>query len=75
MPNGSPVTNAMVEIWQTNAWGRYQDRRDRSDAPWDPNFQGYGCPSRCCSSRVCPSRLGLRLRKAPFHFHVRCLLV
>ena len=29
-PNDSPVTNALVEIWQTNAWGRYQDRRDRS---------------------------------------------
>jgi len=41
-PKSSPVTNARVEIWQTNAWGRYQDRRDRSDAPWDPNFQGYG---------------------------------
>ena len=41
-PNDSPVSNALVEIWQTNAWGRYQDRRDRSDVPWDQNFQGYG---------------------------------
>ena len=41
-PNDSPVTNALVEIWQTNAWGRYHDHRDRSDAPLDPNFQGYG---------------------------------
>ena len=41
-PNDSPVTNALVEIWQTNAWGRYQDHRDHSDVPWDPNFQGYG---------------------------------
>ena len=41
-PNDRPVTNALVEIWQTNAWGRYQDRRDRSDLPRDPNFQGYG---------------------------------
>lgn len=41
-PNDSPVANALVEIWQTNAWGRYQDHRDRSDLPWDPNFQGYG---------------------------------
>tara|TARA_B100000745_G_scaffold98602_1_gene62812 strand:- start:306 stop:800 length:495 start_codon:yes stop_codon:yes gene_type:complete len=41
-PNDSPVANALVEIWQTNAWGRYQDHRDRSDVPWDPNFQGYG---------------------------------
>ena len=41
-PNDSPVANALVEIWQTNAWGRYHDHRDRSDAPLDPNFQGYG---------------------------------
>ena len=41
-PNDSPGANALVEIWQTNAWGRYQDHRDRSDVPWDPNFQGYG---------------------------------
>ena len=41
-PKSSPVTNARVEIWQTNAWGRYHDHRDRSDAPLDPNFQGYG---------------------------------
>ena len=41
-PDSNPVANALVEIWQTNAWGRYQDRRDRSGSPWDPNFQGYG---------------------------------
>ena len=41
-PSDSPVANALVEIWQTNAWGRYQDHRDRSELPWDPNFQGYG---------------------------------
>ena len=41
-PNGKPVAGARVEIWQANAWGRYQDRRQNSDAPWDPNFQGYG---------------------------------
>ena len=38
-PNDSPVANALVEIWQTNAWGRYQDHRDRSDVPWDQNFR------------------------------------
>jgi len=41
-PNGNPVTGALVEIWQANAWGRYQDPRDRSNLPWDPNFQGFG---------------------------------
>ena len=32
----------MVDIWQANAWGRYQDHRDRSNLRWDPNFQGFG---------------------------------
>ena len=40
--NGSPVNRALVEIWQANAWGRYQDHRDSSNLPWDPNFQGFG---------------------------------
>ena len=40
--NGSPINKALVEIWQANAWGRYQDHRDRSNLPWDPNFQGFG---------------------------------
>ena len=41
-PRRKPVANALVEIWQANAWGRYQDRRQLSNAPWDPNFQSYG---------------------------------
>ena len=40
--DGQPLSNALVEIWQANKWGRYQDRRDASDLPWDHNFQGYG---------------------------------
>jgi protocatechuate 3,4-dioxygenase beta subunit len=39
---GRPVANARVEIWQCNAFGRYHHPRDRSSAPLDPNFQGYG---------------------------------
>jgi protocatechuate 3,4-dioxygenase beta subunit len=41
-PDGRPVPQAAVELWQANAWGRYSHSRDRSDAPLDPNFQGYG---------------------------------
>jgi len=40
--SGRPVSNALVEIWQANKWGRYQDKRDQSSLPWDKNFQGYG---------------------------------
>jgi protocatechuate 3,4-dioxygenase, beta subunit len=40
--NEKPISNALVEIWQANAWGRYQDPRDNSNLRWDKNFQGYG---------------------------------
>jgi protocatechuate 3,4-dioxygenase, beta subunit len=39
---GLPIPNALVEIWQANKWGRYQDDRDKSDLPLDDNFQGFG---------------------------------
>ena len=40
--NKEPIPNALVEIWQANKWGRYQDPRDESNLRWDKNFQGYG---------------------------------
>jgi protocatechuate 3,4-dioxygenase beta subunit len=40
--NGAPVPQALVEIWQTNAAGRYIDRGDQHNAPLDPNFLGAG---------------------------------
>lgn len=40
--HGRPITNTLVEIWQTNAAGRYFHDKDRHDAPLDPNFTGAG---------------------------------
>ena len=40
--DGEPVENALVEIWQCDANGRYLHRDDRQDTPRDPDFQGYG---------------------------------
>lgn len=40
--DGAPVAGARVEIWQANSVGRYAHPRERSDAPLDPDFQGYG---------------------------------
>lgn len=40
--NGRPIPNAMVEVWQANASGRYHHARDQHDAPLDPNFLGQG---------------------------------
>jgi len=39
---GRPVRDAMIELWQANAAGRYQHERDSRDAPIDPNFHGAG---------------------------------
>jgi len=39
--SGDPVRNAMVEVWQANAKGRYMHPSDPNPAPLDPNFQGF----------------------------------
>jgi protocatechuate 3,4-dioxygenase beta subunit len=41
-PDGRPVRNALIEIWQANAAGRYAHEVDRHPAPLDPNFSGAG---------------------------------
>ena len=40
--NGRPVPNALIEIWQANAAGRYRHIKDQHPAPLDPNFSGAG---------------------------------
>ncbi|RAI45497.1 protocatechuate 3,4-dioxygenase subunit beta [Rhodoplanes roseus] len=40
--DGRPVPNALVEIWQANACGRYIHVVDQHPAPLDPNFTGAG---------------------------------
>jgi protocatechuate 3,4-dioxygenase, beta subunit len=40
--NGRPVRNALIEVWQSNAAGRYRHAVDQHDAPLDPNFTGCG---------------------------------
>ena len=37
-----PVPNALIEIWQANACGRYAHPVDQHDAPLDPHFSGAG---------------------------------
>lgn len=38
---GEPVPDAVIEIWQANAVGRYAHPGDDSKAPLDANFQGF----------------------------------
>ena len=43
---GSPIEDALVEIWQANAHGRYRHPLDTGPAPLDPAFFGFGrCPT------------------------------
>ena len=40
--DGLPVPDAMVEIWQANAHGRYNHKADQGAAHLDPTFLGFG---------------------------------
>jgi protocatechuate 3,4-dioxygenase alpha subunit len=40
--DGAPVPDALIEIWQANAHGRYNHPADQSAAPLDPEFTGFG---------------------------------
>jgi len=41
-PDGRPIPNTLVEVWQANAAGRYIHLNEQHDAPLDPNFTGAG---------------------------------
>lgn len=40
--NARPVPNALLELWQANAGGRYRHKNDSYLAALDPNFGGCG---------------------------------
>jgi protocatechuate 3,4-dioxygenase alpha subunit len=44
--DGAPVPDALLEIWQANAAGKYAHPADDQDKPIDPNFRGFG---RACT--------------------------
>ena len=39
---GTPVDDALVEIWQANARGRYDHPDDTRNIPLEPGFRGFG---------------------------------
>src|SRR5262245_12163154 len=43
---GTPLKDALLEIWQANAQGRYNHPADRQAKALDPDFRGWG---RACS--------------------------
>lgn len=46
--DGAPVPDALLEIWQANAAGKYRHAEDRQEKPLDPHFRGFG---RCATDR------------------------
>ena len=40
--DGKPVGDALVEIWQANAHGRYAHPEDNQDKPLEAGFKGFG---------------------------------
>ena len=40
--DGSPVTNAMIELWQADAGGKYNHPADTQKKTADPAFRGFG---------------------------------
>ncbi|HYA35072.1 MAG TPA: protocatechuate 3,4-dioxygenase subunit alpha [Candidatus Binataceae bacterium] len=44
--DGMPVSDAMIEIWQANSYGRYNHPDDTHEARIDPTFRGFG---RCAT--------------------------
>lgn len=43
---GKPLDDALIEIWQANAEGRYDHPEDKQDKAIDPAFHGWGrCPT------------------------------
>ena len=58
--DGAPVEDAMVEIWQANAHGRYNHPADGRDLPLDPTFTGFGLLVRDDQAGAGPVRRGDR---------------
>lgn len=40
--DGVVIPDVMVEIWQANAYGRYNHPDDKQEKPFDPTFTGWG---------------------------------
>jgi protocatechuate 3,4-dioxygenase alpha subunit len=38
----APIPDAVMEIWQANAYGKYAHPEDTQEKPVDPAFSGYG---------------------------------
>jgi protocatechuate 3,4-dioxygenase, alpha subunit len=59
---GAPIPDAMIEVWQANAEGRYRHPEDAQEKPLDPAFNGFGrfatsADGSCMFETVRPGRV------------------
>jgi protocatechuate 3,4-dioxygenase alpha subunit len=40
--DGKPIPDAILEVWQANAYGKYAHPEDTQNKPIDPGFSGFG---------------------------------
>jgi protocatechuate 3,4-dioxygenase beta subunit len=64
---GRPVPETLIEIWQTNAAGRYFHNKDDHRAPLDPNFTGGG--RALTNARGCYRFVTIKPGAYPWHNH------
>jgi protocatechuate 3,4-dioxygenase beta subunit len=74
---GRPVEGALVDVWQANAYGRYDHERDTSAGALDPAFQGWaqlrtGADGTYRVRTVKPGKYGVELGwDRPPHLHFK----
>jgi protocatechuate 3,4-dioxygenase, alpha subunit len=51
--DGAPVPDAVIEIWQANALGKYDHPEDQQNKSTEPGFKGYGRVATDDQGRFC----------------------
>jgi protocatechuate 3,4-dioxygenase, alpha subunit len=78
---GAPLKDALIEIWQANAAGRYNHAADRQAKPIDDDFRGWGrsgCDfesGRYCFRTIKPGAVVGRSGHRPMAPHVNLWIV
>ena len=78
---GVPIKDALIEIWQANAAGRYNHSADRQDKPIDDDFRGWGrsgCDfetGRYCFRTIKPGQVVGRGGHRPMAPHINLWIV
>ena len=79
--DGKAVNDALIEIWQANAAGRYNHSADRQDKPIDDDFRGWGrsgCDfetGRYCFRTIKPGQVVGRNGHRPMAPHINLWIV